>query len=109
MADETMRTFWAKSKDPSKVGVWDRHPDHPPSATSPEGGEVMVAGDQIVEVASTPLVMDALAKGMIVEVSGPAGRTPSDPQELPNPSEGKPAQAAVGGEAPADAARSGRK
>lgn len=81
--------------DAESTGVWDKHPDQP-------GGEVFVTtADDAVEVAATPIVLDALAKGRIVEVAGKAPKVA--------PSEGAPAQSNVGGEAPGDAAEKSKK
>jgi hypothetical protein len=94
MADEQVRTLQVKSTDPTRCGVWDRHPDHPAQEGQVEG-EVYVAGETVVEVAATPLVLDALAKGRIREVSG---------AEVParQPSRGPAAQSNLGGLPPAD-------
>jgi hypothetical protein len=98
------RTFVAKSTDPTRCGVWDRHPAHPRPADLPpdQVPEVFVSGDKAVPVAATPVVLDALAKGRIVEVSGDAGTVPQG-------SQGPAAEAAVDGGAPGDAAKAGRR
>jgi hypothetical protein len=82
MADEKLRTLKVKATDPQFCGVWDKSPDQ-------LGGEVFVSGEDVVEVAATPIVLDALAKGRIVEVSG---HTPT-----PQPSEGPHASATAPG------------
>lgn len=84
MPDEKPRTMRVQATDPKVCGVWDRSPDHP----TPDG-EVFVSGEEVVEVAATPIVLDALAKGRIREVSG---HTP-----LPQPSEGPHASATAPG------------
>ncbi len=95
------RTLWVRSTDPSVCGVWDKHPQQP-------DGEVFVSGTEARQVAATPVVLDALAKGRLVEVSGPAGREKPE-AERPLPSEGSPAQPAIGGESPSDAAEKRRR
>lgn len=45
----------------NRVGLWERHPDHP-------GGEVFVVGDSVVAVALTARVREAIGQGRIVEV-----------------------------------------
>lgn len=100
-----LRLFWVKATDPTVCGVWDRHPAHPPNrapADPNEVPEVFVSGEAVVQVAATPVVLDALAKGRIREVSGPS-------LTVPQPSQGNPASPAVGGEAPGEAAKSGRR
>lgn len=82
MPDEKVRILHVKATDPKFVGVWDKSPDQ-------LGGEVWVSGEEVVEVAATPVVLDALAKGRIVEVSG---HTP-----LPQASEGPHASATAPG------------
>lgn len=98
------RLFWAQSTDPAVCGVWDRHPQHPrtPDLAPDQVPEVFVSGDKVVQVAATPVVLDALAKGRIREVNG---------ADIPRtqPSQGNPAQPAVGGEAPGDVTKSGRR
>lgn len=108
MADETtpekLRVFWVKATNPSVCGCWDRHPAHPSSGPlSPdEVPEVFVSGGAVVQVAGTPVVLDALAKGRIIEVGGPS-------VQAPRPSEGSPAQPSEGGQAPSDAAKPARR
>lgn len=67
--DQKPRLLTVVATDPKKVGVWDRGPDHP-HKDDEEFGEVFVSGTQPVEVAGTPVVLDALAKGRIREVAG---------------------------------------
>lgn len=97
------RQFWVKSTDPTKCGCWDVHPQHP-------GGEVFVSGTEAALVAGTPIVMDAMAKGRLVEASGPEGEPPKKGAlDVPPPAAGSPAVPAIGGVAPADAAETKRK
>ena len=49
--------------DGVQVAFWERNPAHP-------GGEVYVAGDGVVEVAETPLVIEALERKRIKKVQG---------------------------------------
>lgn len=102
------RKIWVKAAPPADptmpntCGVWDKHPQQ-------EGGEAFVAGSAVKQVAATPVVLDALAKGRIVEVSGPAAREKPEGIEPGPPSEGSPALPAIGGQAPADVAEKRRK
>lgn len=67
--DQKPRFLTVVATDPKVCGVWDRGPDQP-HAEDEEFGEVFVSGTQPCEVAATPVVLDALAKGRIREVSG---------------------------------------
>lgn len=58
-------TIWVRAKDPKgRVAHWERADDHP-------GGEVFVAGEDVVEVARTPDIERKLAKGVLVETTAP--------------------------------------
>lgn len=65
------------SGNPGKVGLWERHPDHP-------GGEAFVAS-RPVEVAETPAVQAALKDGRLVEVKAAVKPEPA-PEPEPKPS-----------------------
>jgi hypothetical protein len=69
--DDTIRV---KSANPEKVGVWERDPAHP-------DGEVYVAGDAVVEVAQTALVLEKLRNRELVEVTGTRRGRKADDQE----------------------------
>lgn len=58
------------ARDDARVALWERHPDHP-------FGEVFVAGAGVVEVACTAAVINALAKGEIVEVESKPAPKPA--------------------------------
>lgn len=53
-----------RSADPERVGLWERNLAHP-------GGEVFVAGDDVVEVALTAEVQGRLNSGVLVLVERP--------------------------------------
>lgn len=57
-----------KSGAPGKVGLWERHPDHP-------GGEAWVT-DRPVEVAETAAVRAALKDGRLVAVDAATANKP---------------------------------
>ena len=54
-----------------KTAVHDTHPDHPPSASFPEGGAVVIdQADRSFTVASTKGIHNAIARGLLTVVSG---------------------------------------
>ena len=83
---------WVKAANPDRVGVSERHPQHPPSDWYPQGGEVFVVGDRVVEVAETPLVLQQLQNKTLVRVSGPAAT-----RQAPEPAPAGPAPGAKKG------------
>jgi hypothetical protein len=89
-APESTRTMHVQLTDQTRT-FWDRHPDH--EQAGHEDGDVLITEDLTAQVADTPGVRDAIAKGRLREVSAPAGPRPL-------PSEGPPAQPAEGGDAP---------
>lgn len=57
-----MSTITVKSAlNSNDVALWDKHPDHPT-------GEIFVAGDEVVEAAETPRVLQALGNGRLEKV-----------------------------------------
>jgi len=60
------RTIHVRAKDPTskRVALWERDPAHP-------GGEVMVGGSKVVEVALTTEVTRRLANQVLEEVAAP--------------------------------------
>lgn len=82
------RQCYVKATDPNVCGCWEQHPQHPE-------GEVFVTGTDTFPVACTPIVLDALAKNRIVEVGSPS-------VQAGPPSEGAPAEPAIGGKHPSD-------
>lgn len=69
------KTLWVKSTLPkqedggNKVVLWEKDPAHPK-------GEVLIAGDNPVEVGLTPAVSQALRDGKVVEAGGPRSAQP---------------------------------
>lgn len=58
-----MEIIKVKAAQPDEVALWEVNPDHP-------GGEVLVAGPSVFEVATTPKVLHKLATGELVKVGG---------------------------------------
>lgn len=66
---EDTPTLRVKAADPTKVGLFDKNPAHPPNDYNPDGGEVFVTGEDVVEVADVSEVRQAIREGRLVEVS----------------------------------------
>lgn len=57
-----------------RVALWEVDPQHPKSDEFPEGGEVFIAGDKVVKVATTSKVNLRLRNDQLVQVDGPSGK-----------------------------------
>jgi hypothetical protein len=78
-----------------RVGLAEKHPDHPKTDAFPQGGEIYVAGQdqEPQEVARTASVLEALAAKRLIEVTSrgravepeePAAATPPTPPTPPS-------------------------
>lgn len=60
-----------KAAEPTRVSLWERHADHPDS-------EVWVSGEDVVQVALTPMVQRKLDQGVLVRVEDAPEDAPTE-------------------------------